>query len=126
MRTFAFDGFRAIEWKRKKKFEYPEDWEPSSLVAGSFGIFSGEPTKVRVRFDPKVARFVRRRQWHPSQKLRNTEQGLVLTMKVHGTVELMSWVLSFGDKAELLEPLELRKEIANELAGAAKIYANTK
>lgn len=123
VRTFAFDGFRAIEWLRKSPFEYPDDWEPSSLVAGSFGIFaSGEPTKVRIRFDPKVERFVRRRQWHPSQKLKTTKQGLEMTMKVHGTVEVVSWVLSFGDKAELLEPADLREMVAKELRAAAAIY----
>jgi len=42
---------------------------------------------------------------------------------VNGTVELGSWVLSFGDQAEVRAPAELRARIAAELAAAAARYA---
>ncbi len=43
-------------------------------------------------------------------------------MQIKGTVELLSWVLSFGDHAKVLEPESLRKEIADELKRAAAQY----
>jgi len=73
-------------------------------------------------FDEKVARFVRRRQWHPTQEIKRVEGGVELTMEVAGTVELLSWVLGFGDKAEVLEPESLREEIAAELARTVQRY----
>jgi len=44
-------------------------------------------------------------------------------VRVMGTVELASWVLSFGDQAEVLAPDELRASVAAELRRAAERYA---
>ncbi|HXU69811.1 MAG TPA: WYL domain-containing protein [Polyangia bacterium] len=79
--------------------------------------------RVRVFFDERVARFVRRRQWHPTQRIRNVSGGIELTMDVAGTLEVANWVLGFGDKAMVLEPPELRSDIANELSRAASAYS---
>jgi predicted DNA-binding transcriptional regulator YafY len=46
-----------------------------------------------------------------------------MTMDVHGTVEIVSWVLGFGDKATVLEPAGLREEVAGEAARAAANYS---
>jgi predicted DNA-binding transcriptional regulator YafY len=43
-------------------------------------------------------------------------------MDVRGTTEVLSWVLGFGDKARVLEPVDLRVAIAEELRRAAHTY----
>jgi predicted DNA-binding transcriptional regulator YafY len=123
VRTFGLDGFRSIDWKKGEKFEYPADYQPEKLVEGSFGLFTGPRVKVRVYFDDKVARYVKRRQWHPTQEIEKVANGIVLTLHVHGTVELMSWVLGFGEKAEILEPESLRSEVARVVEAAARRYS---
>lgn len=122
VRTFALDGFHALDWRRGDAFEYPDDYEPGQLVEGNFGLIGGEATKVRVFFGEKVARFVRRRTWHPTQKIRKVPGGIELTMRVKGTVELTSWILSFGEHAELLEPVSMRATLVGELEGALARY----
>jgi predicted DNA-binding transcriptional regulator YafY len=123
IRTFSLDGFRDVDWLRGERFEYPADYHPSKLAEGAFGLISGPRTRVRIHFDEKVARFVRRRQWHPTQEIKRVPTGIELTMEVSGTVELASWVLGFGDQAEVLEPESLREQIAAELARATARYA---
>jgi predicted DNA-binding transcriptional regulator YafY len=123
VRTFGLDGFRSVDWKKNDKFEYPADYQPEKLVEGSFGLFTGVRTQVRVFFDEKVARYVKRREWHPTQTIEKVNGGIILTLQVHGTVELMSWVLGFGEKAEILEPESLRAEVARVVEAAAKRYA---
>lgn len=121
--TLALDRCRAIEWRRGDAFDYPDGYHPSQLVAGAFGLIVGQEAAVRVRFDAEVAPFVERATWHPTQRITKVDGGAIeVTMTVRGTKELASWVLSFGGKAEILEPASLRDEIARELAAAAARY----
>jgi proteasome accessory factor B len=122
IRTFALDGFREVEWLRRDRFEYPSEYHPSQISEGAFGLFGGKPERIRIFFDEKVARFVRRRTWHPSQRIRNAEGGIILTMNVAPSVEVVSWVLGFGDKARVLEPAQFGAEVAAELSRAASQY----
>ena len=71
IRTFALDGFREVEWLRGETFDYPADFRPEQITEGAFGLIRGkEATRVRIRFDDKVARYVQRRMWHPTQRFR--------------------------------------------------------
>lgn len=70
VRTFALDGFREVDWLKGDHFDYPGDYRPEPLTEAAFGLIRGEPTRVRILFDPKVARYVQRRQWHPRQRFR--------------------------------------------------------
>jgi predicted DNA-binding transcriptional regulator YafY len=122
VRTFALDGFRDVEWLRGERFEYPVDYRPERLTEGAFGLIRGEPTRVRILFDAKVARYVQRRQWHPTQGFRRVDGGVEMTMDVRGTVEIVSWVLGFGDKAVVMEPSALREAVGADLHRAAARY----
>lgn len=123
VRTFALDGFLQVDWRRNDRFEYPEHYDPRQLVDGNFGLFGGgEEKHVRVFFSDQVARFVRRRKWHPTQKITKVDGGIELTMTVKGGVEIISWVLGFGEHAELIAPEELREKVKGELENAVKRY----
>ena len=124
IRTFALDGFRSVDWLRGERFAYPNDYDPSRMYEGAFGIISGPRQRVRIFFDESVARYVRRRRWHPSQRIRSVDGGIELTMQAAGTVEIRSWVLGFGEKAVVVEPAALRSEIADELRRASARYEN--
>jgi proteasome accessory factor B len=125
IRTFALDGFREVAWLKGDRFDYPADYRPEQLTEGTFGLFRGEATHVRILFDPKVARYVQRRQWHPTQRFRRVDGEIELTMDVQGTTELVSWVLGFGDKALVVEPLALRAQIAAEVEHATRAYSRS-
>jgi len=123
IRSFSLDGFREIEWLKGQKFVYPADYHPAQLLEGAFGLISGPRTRVRIRFAEKVARYVQRRRWHLTQEFKRVPGGIELSMDVAGTVELHSWVLGFGDQAEVLEPEQLREEILAELRQAVGRYS---
>lgn len=124
IRTFALDGFREVEWLRGDRFEYPQSYSPDQLTEGAFGLIRGkEATTVKLWFDDKVARYVRRRMWHPTQRFHRAPGGLEMTMEVQGTTEVISWLLAFGDKAEVLTPPELRTAVAREITSAAARYS---
>lgn len=123
VRTLALDGFRDVRRCRGENFEYPKDYEPSKIFADAFGIIGGPPAKVRIWFSNKVAPYVRRRRWHPTQTLKHVGGGEVeLSMNVLGTTEVLSWVLAFGGEAEVLEPSELRGAVLAAHAAAMGRY----
>ena len=49
IRTFALDAFRAVEWLRGDKFDYPVDYRPEQVTEGAFGLIRGGPEVTRVR-----------------------------------------------------------------------------
>ncbi|HSY40784.1 MAG TPA: transcriptional regulator [Polyangia bacterium] len=123
LRTFALDAFREVEWLRGDTFDYPADYRPEQLTEGAFGLIRGsEVTRVRILFDAKVARYVERVLWHPTQRFKRTAAGLEMTMEVRGTTEVVGWVLGFGADARVLEPAGLREAVAGELARATARY----
>lgn len=122
VRTLALDGFVDVNWLRGQGFSYPAEFRPESLAEGAFGLIKGPPARVRVFFTDKVARFVTRRQWHPTQVVRRVRDGIEVSFDVQGTVELGSWVLSFGDQAEVRAPPELRQAVRAEIARALARY----
>jgi proteasome accessory factor B len=125
IRTFAVDGFRDVEWLKGDHFDYPADYRPEQLTEGAFGLIRGEQTRVRILFNPKVARYVQRRLWHPTQEFRNLHGGLEMVMDLQGTIEVASWILGFGDQAVVLEPEALRRTVQDELTRAAGLYSET-
>jgi len=122
IRTFAVDRIQEIE-ATDAKFEPADDFDFDDYTASSFGVIVEPATRVRIRFEPRWSTYAEEHTWHPSQEVESLPDGrTLLTMEVGGTAELRSWVLSFGDGAEVLEPPELRAEVLQELRAAASRY----
>jgi len=122
IRTFAVDRIRSLE-PTGSRFEPRADFDFEAYTAASFGVVAEPATRVVVRFTKAWATHVRERSWHPSQQLRDADGGgVVLEMEVGGTAELVSWILSFGPGAEVLEPASLRDDVAGALAAALAPY----
>ncbi len=122
VRTFALPRIRAVE-RTGAKFRRPKDFSLTKILEGSFAVFEGgRATKVRVRFTGVAARLVGERVWHASQKLLPGKSGLVLEMRVGLSPDLRQWILGWGAEAEVLEPDELRRDLATAAAATARVY----
>ena len=122
VRTFALPRIRAVE-RTGAKFRRPKDFSLTKILEGSFAVFEGgRATKVRVRFTGVAARLVGERVWHASQKLLPGKSGLVLEMRVGLSPDLRQWILGWGAEAEVLEPDELRRDLAAAAAATAQVY----
>jgi len=123
VRTFSLDRISNIE-TTGATFVIPGDFCLEDFRKASFGVHHGEEVKrVIIRFNPRAAGYIRERTWHESQAITNGEDGsLVLEMEVAGTSEVKYWVRSWGGHAEVLEPPELREEVAAELRETLALY----
>lgn len=124
VKTYAVERIAEIARNHREKVTIPEDWDPEAFLRNAFGIFSGPPELVRVAFSPSIRTMIRERTWHPSQSLRRMSDGwLELSMHVAVNVELVSWVLSFGQDARVLGPDSLRDQVAAHARAMAATYA---
>lgn len=122
IRTFAVDRILALDGAGRRFTPQP-DFDFDAYVGSSFGVVHEPATKVRIRFEKSWAPYVSERTWHPSQSFTPLAGGRIeLAMEVGGTLEIRSWVLSFGAGAEVMEPDGLRDEVARELAAAGSRY----
>jgi proteasome accessory factor B len=123
MRTFAAERISRVEVERER-FEIPEDFRPERQFRSAFGIVEEAVMQVRIKFSPVIAHTVRDRLWHPSQKTVSMPDGsIVLSFEAGGRMEIASWILSYGEHAEVLAPAELREEIGRKVGEMAARYA---
>ena len=116
--TQAVDRFESVE-VTEEEFEPPDHLSVDERLSNAFGISSEEPMDVVVRFTEEQAPYIRERIWHPSQDLKELDDGRVeLRLRAGGFYEIKSWVLSFGAAAEVLEPEELRAAVREEMRAA--------
>ena len=106
------------------KFEVPEDFDPDAFLEEGFGIYHEDKIyDVKIEFAKGEAQFIRERVWHPTQKILSLKDGrVVLSMKVAGLMDVVRWVLSYGDGAKALEPPELVDQVRRQLRQGAALY----
>jgi len=124
VRHWKVDRIEAVE-VTKFPFQRPADFDLEKHLTGSLGVFHGKANvRVRVRFAASAARYLREKRMHASQRVTDRRDGgATVEWTLSSTVEAKSLILSFGAAAEVLEPAELRAEIAAEVATLAKTYA---
>jgi predicted DNA-binding transcriptional regulator YafY len=125
----AYDQFRTFAVERIERLSVSDDTFrrtrelPADLFGGSMGVFSAEPERVEVRFEARLAPYVRGRVWHQSQAIEErTDGSLNMTLDVSIDWALKSWILGFGSGARVLRPASLAREIASELTRARELY----
>ena len=123
LRTFALTRIESVR-NLKIPFERPADFSVSKMLSGSFAAFEADRTqRVRIWFDAFAARLVSERQWHKSQQIRAIGEGAIeLTMRVGVAPDLESWILGWGDHAQVIEPADLRKRIFSTIQSMAASY----
>jgi predicted DNA-binding transcriptional regulator YafY len=121
LRTFSVDRIRHISL-HEERFTPTEI--PDAAFAHSIGINEGPPEHIEIAFEPRIAPYVRERQWHASQKNADRKDGgVVLSLDVCNDWALRSWILSFGPLARVLTPPALAAQIKDEIDRAAERYA---
>jgi len=108
-------------------FEVPASFDAETYLAGAWGILRGDLVTVRVVFARGLARYIRERVWHPSQKLRDLPDGRVeMTLLVADTLEVRRWILGYGVQAEVVAPEGLREALRVEAQALSEMLRPTR
>ena len=126
IRQVALDRILTLN-KTHKHFTLPNDFDARKYYAHTVGIFVNEelkPEKVRIRVHGKQVEYMRALPLHRSQQEVLTQHGKFseFEYKVCLTPELTTQLLSLGEAAEVLLPIELREEIKRRLKAASDLY----
>jgi len=108
-------------FKIDEKFS-AEDYFKYSL--GVFHVHAAEPIEVKLKFNKNLIPLISETKIHPSMEIiSKTEEEMVVTFTVYNTIELKNKILSYGAKAEVLSPKELRNEIIGIIDEAKILYS---
>lgn len=118
--TLALQRMRNVVVTRRSAIRIPDVKEERN---GAFGLMAESPFPVRIKFSPAAATYVAEREWSEGQKITVHKNGSVtLVMTARSPAEVISWVLSFADTAELISPKWLREELARHVMTLAVRY----
>ena len=121
-RIFRIDRIEQLELLNSK-FVMPATFSTDEFFNGSWLLEQGDPVKVKLRFSPEAARWLRDEQAHPSQKIVDLPDGsLIYEVTVNGTREITRWILGYGDQVEVFEPVGLREAVAEQAKKMAGMY----
>ena len=122
IRIFALDRIKALEMT-DETFEMPQDFDFDAFMKSSFGVFHGQPVRVRIWFAADIAGYIREKTWHETQNIAPQSDGsIIFEAEVAGTKEIKYWVLKWGAKARVLSPESLREEIRREVKAMLDNY----
>jgi predicted DNA-binding transcriptional regulator YafY len=122
MRFFRLDRVEAVALL-EETFERDESI-PARVQETGRACASATSARMRVRYSPRIARWVAEREGHPL----DADGSLTLEHPVADESWAVRHVLQYGPDAELLEPAGLREKVREALhqSTAIRPYASTR
>lgn len=121
LRTFALARITRLR-VGGQRFERPPGFDGREHLRRSFGIWGaagdGSLQLVTVRLRDYAARLAQERRWHPTQEVKVLDgrgEHVELCFEAGALEEVVRWVLSFGSKARVIGPPELKRLVREEV-----------
>jgi proteasome accessory factor B len=121
VRTFKLNRIRELT-TTQKCFVDGEKFDVYDCRAWSM-IPEGRLYNIKLKFLPEVSHDVAEVQWHSTQKVTFKKDGsAIIEFRVDGLNEIIWWILSYGDKVQVLAPRILRQRIVEIARNTVKNY----
>ena len=105
------------------RYVVPADFDLDAYLGDAWGIMrgaAGPAERVELLFEPEAGRWVAEEHWHKSQQSETLPDGRVrVTFQVGVTPEMVSWLLYYGARVQVVAPAWLRERVAEEHRRAA-------
>jgi len=104
----------------------PEYFDLKGFIdSGQLGFGQGKILSLKIAFRSDTAMHLRDTPLSLDQRITPYEEGRVMvTATLADTQQLAWWLLGFGDKVEVIEPVELRQKMAEIAANMNRLYGN--
>lgn len=124
VRTFNLGRISALEQMRQR-YKIPSSFSLGGYLRNAWHLVPepGRDYSIVIRFQPLVARNVAEVVWHKTQQTQFLEDdSLEYRAQVSGLNEIAWGILGYGDQAEVLKPVKLRRLVAQCAANMHAIY----
>ena len=126
IKRFNLDKLSQVEGK-KKKFQYPVDFDPRVMFKNCFGIITpqkGEQVEeVILSFHLQQGRYVKSYPLHESQReLECGDDEYKISLNIYITDDFIMEILSYGEDAEVIMPVSLKNAVKGRLGKALAYY----
>lgn len=123
LRTFALDAIRKARILNNPCNEIDEQ-QLDNHFGSAYGIFSGQAKQTAVLlFSEKMARWVSQELWHPDQQGEFLDDGRYqLNLPYNNPTELIMDILRYGPEVKVVEPVDLRKAVIQQLQQTLDTY----
>lgn len=115
LRTFAPARIQSLK-STGKQFKRPKKFSLENRLRSSFGVITGgETQEILIEFSPYAADFIREKNWHPTQKIKDQKSGgIELTLTLSSFAEVQRWILSWGGHAIAKKPRALVEALKDD------------
>jgi len=122
VRTFKLNRFRELT-TTQRCFVDGENFDLHDYLGRAWSMIpEGQLYNIKLKFLPEVAHDVAEVQWHNTQQVTFEEDdSAIIEFRVDGLNEITWWILSYGDKVQVLAPRILRQRIIEIARNAVKI-----
>jgi len=123
---FLLNKIQDIEFQNEKSRvkTFPDI---SNIFKTTWGTFSGgEECEVILKFNKFLGEGVKNRFYIETQEITEEEDCIMLRMKVKLSYEFISWVMGWGDGAEVIEPKKLRDAVFSKAMAIVLKYEDKK
>ena len=107
-------------------FKLPKNWDAQKHFNGCFGIFANKEVRIqniKLKVNATQANYIRDLELHESQEeIEWNEEYSIFTYRLRPTFDFIQELLWNGADLEVLEPKDLRQEMANIVEQMHKIY----
>ncbi len=112
VRTFKLNRIRELT-TTEKCFVDDKNFDVYEYLGRAWSMIpEGRIYNIKLRFLPEVAHDVVEVQWHSTQQVTlEKDDSAIVEFQVDGLNEITWWVLSYGDKVQVLAPRMLRQRI---------------
>lgn len=94
------------------------DFDIKEYANKSFGVYQNEAYKVELLFKEEVAEDVLNYNFHPTQKVKQNDDGTVtVKFKASGDKEILWHIFRWGENVKILSPKNLKQQYINMLEG---------
>lgn len=119
---YRVDRMESIELTEKVRVLPDKPFDLSSYAKTMFQMFGGEEVCVRMKFENELVGVIYDRFGMDVPIIKADERHFICNVKVAVSPHFLSWVISFGDRCEILSPDTVIESLYNLLKETSGVY----